>query len=56
MVAVDSVVGTPAPAVDEEIQEKPWRKPGVCVPFSLIVRRISLTEQQYRCLHTSVLP
>ncbi|XP_060772017.1 pre-mRNA 3'-end-processing factor FIP1 [Neoarius graeffei] len=28
LVAVDSIVGTPALEVDEELEEKPWRKPG----------------------------
>ncbi|KAB5539697.1 hypothetical protein PHYPO_G00092000 [Pangasianodon hypophthalmus] len=28
LVAVDSIIGTPALEVDEELEEKPWRKPG----------------------------
>lgn len=31
LVAVDSIIGTPALEVDEELEEKPWRKPGVYV-------------------------
>lgn len=31
VLAVDGVVCTPALRVDEELEEKPWRKPGVYV-------------------------